>query len=102
MRNGRYQSDSSECWYRDDVLHREDGPAVINPDASYWYINGHLHREDGPALLLDDGSKEWYLFGLKCSKDFFDYIYSQTTILVAEPVVVENHILSLRKKFFNR
>ena len=51
MRNGRYQSDSSECWYRDDVLHREDGPALL---------------------------------------------------LVAEPVVVENHILSLRKKFFNR
>ena len=31
----------TQCWYRDGLLHREDGPAVIfDDDESYWYREG--------------------------------------------------------------
>ena len=33
--------------------HRDDGPAVIQPDGtSYWYNHGAKHREDGPATII--------------------------------------------------
>jgi len=28
-----------------------------------WYLNGLLHREDGPAFIGADGSQEWWLNG---------------------------------------
>lgn len=45
-----------------EVLHREDGPAVIWPDgAEEWYINGVHCRYDGPCVTTRDGSKFWAL-----------------------------------------
>jgi hypothetical protein len=29
--------------------------------AKYWYLNDVIHREDGPAIEYADGSKYWYL-----------------------------------------
>jgi hypothetical protein len=56
--------DGSKYWHLNDVLHREDGPAVENANGSkYWYLNGKLHRTDGPSVEYADGSKEWYLNG---------------------------------------
>lgn len=57
--------DESKCWYKNDILHREDGPAVeyLNGD-KYWYIDGKLHREDGPAVEWYNGDKEWYINGV--------------------------------------
>jgi len=51
-------------YYVNNVLHREDGPAVeyANGD-KWWYKNGELHREDGPALEWVSGYKAWYLNG---------------------------------------
>jgi hypothetical protein len=42
-------------------LHREDGPAYLNPltGTKAWVINGKCHREDGPAVVFFDGT-EWY------------------------------------------
>jgi hypothetical protein len=54
-------------WYKDGKLHREDGPAIItgNEDGTKrWYINGELHREDGPAVETGNGEKRWYINGL--------------------------------------
>ena len=34
----------------------------------YNYNNGRLHREDGPAIELINGSKSWYLNGIKYSE----------------------------------
>jgi hypothetical protein len=43
-----------------EILHREDGPAVITWDGSkMWYINNKLHRIDGPAIEWKSGTKEW-------------------------------------------
>ena len=50
--------------FRNDagVLHREDGPAIIDADGyKAWRINGGFHREDGPAIIYPDGYKEWYI-----------------------------------------
>ena len=56
MKNGRYQEDNIELWYFNDELHREDGPACVEPDGTKsWYVHGRLHRIDGPAVLWGDG-----------------------------------------------
>lgn len=54
----------SKNWYKEDKLHREDGPAIerINGD-KYWYIKGKLHRTDGPAIVGINGYKEWFVNG---------------------------------------
>ncbi len=59
-------SDGDKHWYKNDELHREDGPAVeySNGDKS-WFKNGQLHREDGPAIEDANGDKSWYKNGLK-------------------------------------
>lgn len=56
-----------EQWYKQGKLHREDGPAIISGNQHgerRWYINGELHRDDGPAVILSDGTKRWYQNGL--------------------------------------
>lgn len=51
-------------WYREGVLHREDGPAIIyESGAQKWYKFGKCHREDGPALILSAGIQEWHKAG---------------------------------------
>ena len=57
-----------KCWYLNDKRHREDGPAVEWPNGEKdWYLNDKLHREDGPAIEWPDGTKEWYLNGKSVS-----------------------------------
>jgi polynucleotide 5'-kinase involved in rRNA processing len=63
MKNGMIvDKKGSKIWYKNDQLHREDGPAIefSNGDKS-WYINGQLHREEGPACEYVVGRKEWHL-----------------------------------------
>lgn len=55
---------NTEYWYKDCVIHREDGPAKINKDMEIWYQNGVHHREDGPAIThLKTGEYFWYKNG---------------------------------------
>lgn len=59
-------SNKTVYWYRvgTTILHRLDGPAVIEPDESeYWFQNGQLHRVDGPSVIGPDGTKRWYQNG---------------------------------------
>jgi hypothetical protein len=54
--------DGTKRWWLNDLLHREDGPAVEYPNGSKcWYINGLVHREDGPAIESTNGNKTWWL-----------------------------------------
>jgi hypothetical protein len=48
-----------EMWYKDGLLHREDGPAIIHKNNKYWFQEGTLHRMDGPAVE-DLGSPPMY------------------------------------------
>jgi len=55
-------SHGDKLYYVNNVLHREDGPAVEYPNGTkYWYKNGKLHRENGPAVEWSDAYKEWWL-----------------------------------------
>ena len=56
--------DGTKKWYKNDILHREDGPAVEHHDGTKeWYHNGELHRIDGPAVEYANGNKEWHFNG---------------------------------------
>jgi hypothetical protein len=57
-------SDGDQCWYKDNNLHREDGPAFIRHNGDKdWYLNGDRHRTDGPACEHVDGYKSWWVHG---------------------------------------
>ena len=65
----RVYADGERWWYRDGLLHREDGPAIGGSDGSrWWYLNGRRHREDGPAVEYADGEREWWLNGVKVTE----------------------------------
>jgi hypothetical protein len=51
-------------YYLNNLLHREDGPAIEYADGwKEWYQHGKLHRSDGPAIERPDGFKTWYFHG---------------------------------------
>lgn len=51
-------------WFQSGREHRENGPAIVRPNGSrQWFRDGKLHREDGPAVDGPDGAKKWYLNG---------------------------------------
>jgi hypothetical protein len=72
MKNGLIIINGSDkFWYKDDKLHREDGPAVEFATTGcnkWWYQHGKIHREDGPAVECSDGTKYWWYHGnhIKC------------------------------------
>ena len=54
----------TKIWYKDGLVHREDGPAIIWPDGSnFWYKDDIFHRDDGPAIICPDGTDFWYKDG---------------------------------------
>jgi hypothetical protein len=60
----------------DGKIHREDGPAVEESNGSKeWYIHGVRHRLDGPAIEWSTGYRCWYVYGekLNCkdNEEFF-------------------------------
>ena len=60
----KIEQDGTKCWFLNDKLHREDGPAVEYPNGrKCWYLNDKRHREDGPAIEWTDGEKEWWFNG---------------------------------------
>jgi hypothetical protein len=63
MRNGLIIDQfGAKRWYKNNLLHRTDGPAVIWADSyKAWYFEGKYHRTDGPAFIGADGSEAWYL-----------------------------------------
>ena len=71
MKNGLIVDQyGTKYWYKNDLLHREDRPAIEYVDGSkFWYLHGKFHREDGPALEWADGYKEWYIHGERHRED---------------------------------
>ena len=70
MKNGLIIDDhGNHFWYKNDLLHREDGPAVeYYYGDKEWYKEDKLHRLDGPAVE-NVNSKAWYYEDklIKCS-----------------------------------
>jgi hypothetical protein len=57
-------ADGRIVWRLTGKLHREDGPAVIDPQGHLeWWLEGLRHREDGAAVESEDGSREWWIQG---------------------------------------
>ena len=45
-------------WYCNNLLHREDGPAIEYLDGDkFWFSYGKYHRINGPAIELKSGFK---------------------------------------------
>lgn len=73
MKNGRYENYGGVSYYKNDLLHREDGPASNWPNGDReWWFNGKLHRIDGPAIENANGSKEWFLNGIEYTEEEFN------------------------------
>lgn len=67
--------DGIEYWYKDGMLHREDGPAMTYENGTtVWYKDDKIHREDGPAVEYVDGTKVWYKEGLLHREDGPAYV----------------------------
>jgi len=63
------------CWFKDGILHREDGPAIeLANGTKRWFVNGKRHRADGPAVELANGKMYYFLNGNKLTKKEFDLI----------------------------
>lgn len=51
-------------WRLNNLLHREDGPAVeYSFGTKLYFLNGQPHRLDGPACEYNDGKMDWYVNG---------------------------------------
>lgn len=48
-------------YYKNDVLHRDNQPAIEYFDGGYTYYNhGKIHRTDGPAATTSEGCFFWW------------------------------------------
>ena len=48
-------------WYKNEKLHRENGPARDYADGDkFWYKNGKCHRDGGPAHEYNGNKDYWY------------------------------------------
>ena len=61
FKNGLNIIQGNKHWYKDDRMHREDGPAYIGADGfKTWSIHGKLHRLDGPAVITKESTRWCY------------------------------------------
>lgn len=69
-------SNGIKKWYRNGVLHREDGPAAIDRTSKEWWFQGKLHRVGDPAVVRL-GHKEWWENGVRHRGGDFPAIMSK-------------------------
>lgn len=54
-----------KAWYVNGLRHRINGPAIEFDDFKCWYEDGKCHRVDGPAVEFSDGTKQWWVNGVR-------------------------------------
>ena len=97
--NGRVEEDGNIHWYKDGVLHREDGPEVIWANgAKQWWHRGQMHREDGPAKETPNGNNEWWLSGAKLTEDEFNLWRSKKDLNEKLHITLEQKTITKRVK----
>ncbi len=72
MKNGKHvEENGTVLYYKNDLLHREDGPAMVTKDKTQvWYKNGNVHSyNNNPAIITQDGFKAWYDTGIRHRSD---------------------------------
>ena len=93
--------DGSKHWFKDNQLHREDGPALEYANGSKcWYRYDQRHREDGPAIEHSTGNRSWYLNGINITEEEFLRRTSLPELQVIKDlrVVAEKHGYKLTKE----
>ncbi len=64
------EPDGARSWFQHGWPHRDDGPARIDADGTHkWYQHGKLHREDGPAWIWVNGTQWWFQHGKRHRDD---------------------------------
>jgi len=54
MRNGLVVDDGVQRWYKDDKLHKEDGPAVVRADGTQqWFREGKSIESPSDAVSTE-------------------------------------------------
>ena len=82
--------DGSKRWYKEGLLHREDGPALESAHGTkFWFKEGKYHREDGPAIEFADGTKEYWLDDKKYSEEEYYGKDRQMSFPVSTPLNIE-------------
>jgi hypothetical protein len=62
-------------YYKNGLLHREDGPAVItNKDYKEWWNEGLLHNLNGPARIYPDGREGYFIHGEPTTKEALEFL----------------------------
>ena len=101
----------TKLYYANNVLHREDGPAIEYANGNkVWIKNGLTHRQNGPAVQYTDGTKIWYKNGLfhredgpafeKANGDKFWFIKGKNLTEKQFKIVNQyNNLLSCNKKY---
>jgi hypothetical protein len=84
------------------IFHREDGAAYEGRNGSKeWWLNGVRHREDGPAVEWISGRNFWYLNGVKCTEEEFKKRTAKETVLtmdeIAERLGIDVSKLKIKK-----
>jgi hypothetical protein len=54
-----------QAWYLYGKRHRVGGPAIKFEDFEVYYHEGKRHRLDGPAMSFSDGTKQWWVDGVR-------------------------------------
>lgn len=75
-------------------LHNEDGPAIITKEGRREYYRNNLrHREDGPAVMHGQICEFW-LFGKQITKEKFDLLCQMKKTLSLSAFVELKQILT--------
>jgi len=75
----------NKYWYKNDKLHRIDGPAVeYLGGTKEWWIEDKLHRVDGPAIEYSSGHKEWWINKSVYNVYYLEYLFETAIYLRKE------------------
>lgn len=56
----KIDSDGIEFWYKNNLIHKDNGPAIIWPEGNeQWHKNGKRRRTNGPVMIYPNGKEEW-------------------------------------------
>jgi hypothetical protein len=67
--------DNSISYIKNNLCHREDGPAYIGCyGTKAWYFEGLLHNLNGPARIFPDGREEYWVYGNPTTKEAIEFL----------------------------
>ena len=95
----KIDTDGTRFWYLNNMLHREDGPAIEYAGGDkFWYLNDKLHREDGPAIEYASGTKLWYLNGKELTEQEHKKATTSKPTCSGKEVVIDGITYVLKEK----